>query len=241
MALRRFTDGISNVAASNPLGNMPFFDPTKYAVFFDDFLAYDKTQLIAGVPYTLTVENACVDTIIGPTGVLVLTCGGADNDSGQLQTVEAPFQLSSTKKFFFETKIKVDKATGTIGEQEFFVGLASLQTTTNFMAADGLSRTMDDAIGFISYDGSANVDCLQGENDVYSTSAAATTYADVTWMVLSAYSDGVTTTFYKDDVALTTLNTNPPTSVVAPTLYIKAGEAKGTILYVDYIFASLER
>ena len=43
-------DGFVTVLNTDPLRPFPFPDPTKWAVFFDDFLAYDVTQLIGGIP-----------------------------------------------------------------------------------------------------------------------------------------------------------------------------------------------
>jgi len=143
----------------------------------------------------------------------------------------------------FEAKITVAKgASGTIAQEELFVGLSSAQTATNFFAADGLTRTMDDAIGFASYDGSVNIDCIQGEADVFSTETAATTYADATAAVLSWYYDGAgNTKFYKDDALVATLTTSLATSKLTPMLYIKAGEGKAKVLSVDYYLVARER
>jgi hypothetical protein len=41
---RRFLNGITNVAIDNPLGRLPYLDPTKWAIWFDDFLHYDVAQ-----------------------------------------------------------------------------------------------------------------------------------------------------------------------------------------------------
>src|SRR3990167_5139959 len=98
MAITRNEDGFSTVVSTDPLGFLGVPDPTKWSVFYDDFLWYDKTQ--GNAAYTLTQTNG-VDTIIGPNGVLVLTLGGADNDLAQLYLTDAPFQLPSGKKAVF--------------------------------------------------------------------------------------------------------------------------------------------
>ena len=120
-------DGFVTVANTDPLRKFPFPDPTKWAVLGDDFLAYDVTQLIGGIPYLFTQTN-CVDTVVGPTGVLLLTCAGADNDLGQLQTVTAPFTIVAGKRAIFEARVRVDKATGTIGQEELVIGMTGLET-----------------------------------------------------------------------------------------------------------------
>lgn len=239
MAILRNTDGFSTVLSTNPWGAFDRPDPTKWAVFFEDFVAYDKTQ--GNVAWTLTQTNG-TDTITGATGIVNLTLGGADNDLAQLYLTDAPFQTTSGKKLFFEARVKVQKgASGTIGQEEVVVGLTSVQTGTAFMAADGLTRTFDDGLAFLSIDAETGITALQGENDVFTTESGEMTYADDTWMVLSIYYDGTNSYFYKDDVLVSTFTTNVATSVVTPMLYIKAGGAHAKVLLCDYIMVAVER
>lgn len=235
---KRFYNGISSVVSDNPLGALPYLDPTTWAVYFEDFLQYDKTQ--GNAAWTLTQTNTA-DAIVGPTGVVTLTTSGNDNDLGQLYHTDAPFQLTSGKKAIIEIKAKVTKGGGTIGQEELVLGLTSVQTGADFMAADGLSHAFDDGICFISYDGSANINCIQGENDVFSSELGASTLVDDTWAVYSIYFDGTTSYFYKDDLLIASLSTNPPTSVLTPMLFIKEGEAQTRVLSVDYVLVAIER
>lgn len=239
MSIMRNLDGFSTVDAAHPLRAIPFLDPTRWAVWFDDYLAYDKTQ--GNAAYTLTNTNG-VDTILGPTGILTITLGGADNDLAQVYLTDGAFATVAGKKLVWEARVKVNKgAGGTIGQEEVFVGLSSVQTGTNFMDAGGLIRTMNESMGFLSFDATANVNCIQGQADSVSTEAAAFAYADDTWMVLGCYYDGVQTYFYKDDVLEATLTDNEPTSVVTPMLYIKAGAGHAKILSADYFLVATER
>ena len=237
----RYLSGISSVAADNPLGMFPYLDPTKWATKYECWDLYDAAQTTTY--YTLTQTNGVDSIVAGAGGVLTLTLGGADNDLAQIYGTNEAWATSATKKMLFEAKITVAKgASGTIAQEELFVGLSSAQTATNFFAADGLTRTMDDAIGFASYDGSVNIDCIQGEADVFSTETAATTYADATAAVLSWYYDGAgNTKFYKDDALVATLTTSLATSKLTPMLYIKAGEGKAKVLSVDYYLVARER
>ena len=240
MAITRNTDGFSTVVASDPLGNFAMLDPTKWAVFYDDFLAYDVTQLIGGNPYLFTQTN-CVDTVVGPTGVLLLTCGGADNDLGQLQTVTAPFTIVAGQKAFFEARVRVDRATGTIGQEEIVIGMTGLETGASFTAADGLSVAFNEGIAFTSYDGAATWNAVARVADVESVDAAITTYADLTFQTLSWYYDGTDIRFYVNNSLEATLTTGEPTLVIAPVVFIKAGEAQAKVLHVDYVLAAFER
>lgn len=236
--LHRFASGISTVNSADPLAAFPFPDPTTWAVWFEDFLWYDKAQ--AGA-WTLTQTNF-TDTVVGPTGSVVLTSAGADNDLGQLYLTDAPFQTNS-KKMIFECRAKLDKSgSGTLAQIEMFLGLASVQTGTAFFAADGVTRTMDDAIGFAKFDAKATMDCIQGENDVFSSEVDAFTLVDNTYTVFTWYTDGNgNTKFYVDDTLQATLTANIATSVLTPMMYCKSGEAQPHVLSVDYMLVASER
>jgi len=239
MALKRFLNGISDVSVVNPLGQLPFLDPTKWAVWFEDFLHYDVAQ--GDAAWILDVVNAGADAVVGPTGVLTLTLTGA-SDSVGLQQSNGAWQLTSTKKAIFETRCKIVKGGGTIGQEGFVIGCTSVQTTTDFMdAPPPTTRAFDDGWGFLSYDATTDIVAFQGEADVFSTEAGVTTYADDTWMVLSIYWDGTKSTFYKDDAELCQITTNPPTSVISPVAFISAGEAQTDALHVDYMLMAIER
>ncbi len=239
--LHRFASGLSTVKSSDPLAAFPFPDPTTWAVEYQDFLTnYDVTQVDS--EWTFTIENACADAIVGPAGVLTLTNGGTDNDSGLLQKDNLAWQTNS-KKMLYECRAKLDKAaSGTLTESEMFIGLASAETGANFFAADGLTRTMDDAIGFFKFDGKATMDCAQGENDVFSTETDAFTLVDDTFTKFTWYTDGNgTTKFYIDDGLVATLTSNIATSVVGPAFFVKDGEGKAQVLSIDYFLIAAER
>lgn len=246
MTIFRNEGGFNSFRADHPLARLDLINPFKWATWMEDFLAYDIGQL-AGNPWTLTQTNG-VDTIVGPTGVLTLTLGGADNDAAQMQLTETPWQTNS-KQFYFQCRFKVTLASGgTIAANELFIGLASEQTTTNFFAADGLSLAMDDALGFYKLDAEAAMSAIMRENDSGSTDAAVLTPTTATWFTVAAWYDGTEAKFYVGNAAdgsdmelKATITGSDVTSVVTPTVYIKAGEAKANVLSVDYIFVASER
>lgn len=239
MALQRNMDGYSALAASDPLGNLDLGNPRKWAMLMDDFMAYDITQLVGGNPYTFTATN-CVDTIVGPTGVLALTLGGADNDVGHLQITGTPIQLNS-KRMFFECRFRVTLAGGAISANELAIGLFSQQTTTNFMAADGLSLTADRALGLVKYDAQASCDLIMRDSDVMSVISAGLTVVASEWVTFSIYYDGSKAIFYKDLAEIGRLETVDPVNALTPTMYIKAGGAQANVLNVDYFLVACER
>ena len=239
MAIIRNPDGFSALPVADPLAALDIGNPRKWAVFFDDFLAYDITQVV-GSPYTLTATN-CVDTIAGPTGALVLTLGGADNDAGQLQVTGSGFQTNA-KRLFFEIKLKLTLATGTIAANEIYVGLGKEQTTTSFINSGGTALAVDDFIGFAKYDTQTKFNAVQRASDVESVDVGVTpVLLDGVYVTLTVFYDGTRSYFYQDGKLVSTLQGNEPTAIISPVIYIKAGEAKANVLSVDYILAAVER
>src|SRR5574343_265500 len=176
MSIVLYYDGISDVSEANPLWMFPRLDPTLYAIWMDDFFQIPEVTTY----WTHTQSGGTLAaTSTGGTGVITQTLGGSDNQYSHMFLTHVTFALTSGKKMFFEWKGHVDKGTGgTIGEQELFMGLSSAQTTTNFVAADGLSLAVNDAIGFWSPDGSTNINCVCRATDVESVQTGASTYAD---------------------------------------------------------------
>ena len=239
MAMRRFTNGISGVSSVNPLAYYNQLDPTLWRIWKEDWTVYDLAQ--TDTPeWTYTISGAGTDTIATP-GDLTFTAVNASDDY-QLQLDHGHFFLVAGKKAIYETRIKITKAGGTIAQTGFVVGLTSVQVDANFMdGPPATARAFDDGWGFMSYDATANIIAFQGENDVFSTEVGCTTYVDDTWMVLSIYWDGYKSTFYKDDVELCQITTNPPTSVITPVIFFATGEAQEDVFKCSYIFVATER
>lgn len=234
----RFLNGISSVASTDPLEALPYLDPTTWAIWMDDFILAPATSL----GWTLTNTNGTLtQTSTGGAGQAVLTLGGADNDLAQMYLTTATFALTSGKKMICESKIKVDKgAAGTIGEQELFIGLASLLTGGNFTAADGLTMTVDNCVGFWSPDGSTGLNPIARVADVESIQTGVGVYADATYYVVTWYFNGTSIYYYIGGTLTGTLAAFP-TGAVTPTLYIKAGEAKAAVLSSGYVLVAVER
>jgi hypothetical protein len=249
--ITRSPGGFSALPASHALANLDIGNKFKWAEYFQDFTDYGLAQT-TGDNHLLTQTNG-TETLVGPTGVYTLTLGGAANDLAQWKPTNAgAFQLSSGKRSYFQARFKLTLASGgTVAANELFVGLASAQTGTAFFAADGLSVTADDMLGFYKLDAEAAMTATMRENDVASTEAAVLTPTDGEWFTVAIYYDGAAAHFYAsaaggnangDDMALVASLTSVDTvSVVKPTLYIKAGEAKANVLACDYIGVWQER
>ncbi len=238
MTLRRFTNGISDVSSSDPLGQFPFLDPTKWRIWQSDWMNYDVAQ--TATPDWAFAQTGTADDVVTP-GKLILTLTNASSE-GQVQNDHAHFFMVANKKAIFEAKINITKAAGTIGQEGFVVGLTSAQTSSSFMdAPPPTARAFDDGWGFLSYDNTTDIVAFQGENNTYSTEVGVTTYADDTDMILSIYWDGTKSTFYKDGTKICEITTNPPTSVIFPVIYFAAGEAQTDVLSCHYLLAANER
>jgi len=236
MAIERFLDGVNIVSEANPLGMLPYPDPTRWSVFMEDFI------LVPELTSQWTHNNTggtLSSTSTGGAGSWVQTLAAGDNNYSQVYPKAGTFALTSAKKAIFEAKVMVTAA-GTIGLQELFVGLGTLQATDNFIAADGATMTVDACVGFWSGPTVATISAVVRSADVQSTVAAVTSYATATQMVLSWYFDGTSVTFYKNDTQIATISAFPTTAMV-PTLWIKCGEAQVVSLTTDYIFVAVER
>jgi len=236
--MQRSTTGFSTVDANDPMVELPFLDPTTWAIYMNDMNVLPTT-----LGWTNTNTNGTLAVAQGTTGtgIATQTLGGADNDLSQLYMTTGTFALVASKKAYFEAKVKVDKgAAGTIGQQELFIGLCTVQTAADFVAADGLSWAVDNAVGFGSFDGSTNLDAVIRKADAESIQDAAGTYADATEYVLSWYFNGSNVTFYIDDAMVGQFFAYP-TGVMTVCLYIKGGEAKPAVLTTDYVLVAVER
>ncbi len=251
MPITRNTSGFSGLPETHPFATLDIGNPWKWSRLHDDFNAYDITQLVNGaVPYTFTATN-CVDTISGPTGILNLTLGGADNDVGQLQVTGSPFTPSSSKRLFFMARFNLTLASAaTISANELFIGLAGEQTTTSFMNAGGTALAVDNCIGFVKYDGTATMASVARVSDVESSDAALFTPADGVYINVAFYYDGKTIKFWQGSAVdgsdmsfaspLSTLSADVITAMT-PVMFVKAGAAKANILKVDFYDAYIER
>ena len=241
MAIQRYFEGIGSINSDNPIGMLPYLDPTKWCVWMEDFV--NVPELTSQWTHNAIDGIVSVDST-GGTSSLVQALGGThatDNDYSQLYptVTVGNFTFASGKKLIFEAKVMVTAA-GTIGLQELFVGLGTVQATNNFIDALGLLLTVDNCVGFWSPDATATIKCVSRVADVESIQSAATTYATATQMVLSFYFDGTTVAFYKNDVQIGHLFTYP-TAGVTPVLWIKCGEAQIISLKTDYILVARER
>jgi len=253
MSAKRFLNGITDVSSDDPLGAFPRLDPTKYVMYYEDFVGplfdsasiSNSTATENGLRVTASANatvNLVTDATDAPLGALKIVTTAADNESGLIQTMSPGWAMKSGKKLWMESRFELTHTAGNIEQNELFIGLATSQTGANFFATDGSARTFDDGIGWYSPDADTDIDLICGEADSFTNVTVKATYATATWYVMSVYFDGTTLYCYRDGTLVATLTPDAiPVSVVGPTFYLKSGEAKVHQLLVDYLLIAAER
>lgn len=248
MPITRNTDGFSGLPANHPLANLDIGNKFKWAEYWQDFTGYGLAQT-TGDDHLLT-STGSTETLVGPTGVWTLTTDGSDNDLGQWKPTNAGgFQMSSTKRTFFQARVMVTAST--MAQTELFIGLASAETGTSFFAADGTSLAMQDALGFYQLDADTVLSVTMREATVGGTDALTFLPTTALWYTYAIYYDGGKAKFYasagsgaadgSDMKLVATLTSTDVTSVVKPQLYIKEGTGEAKVLACDYIGMWQER
>jgi hypothetical protein len=249
----RFLDGLSNVAAADPLGSMPYLDPTKWIIYHEDFCSgflggntVANGNATANGIYCVASANATVNIVTdagGILGCLKIVTTAADNEYGWLQTLSPGFTMTAGKKFIMETSFEVTHTAGNIDENEIFIGLASYSASlTAAFAAGGTTLDADDGIGLYSGDNDTNINFVVGEDDTYDTKVVITTYLTATWYRVSIYYDGTNIYLWVNDTTVGHMTPDQiPVSVIGPMFFLRSGEAKVHQLLVDYLFCAFER
>ena len=225
---KRYSKGVTNVPASDPMGQLTFPDPTKTHVFFDDFNRFTAAE------WTITTTEAAgsATEAIGDEagGVLVVTNGTADDDNDFLQHPKEVFKLVSGKKVWFKTRFKISD----VLQSDIIVGLSDTDTSP-LDSSDGMF--------FYKVDGVATIDFKLVVGSVSSSAASIATLVNDTYVKLAVYYDGISTfTYFVDDVEAGTLaSTTMPTAEIAPLFGIQNGETAAKIMNIDYLFVCVER
>ena len=255
MSARRFLNGITNVSSADPLGAVPYLDPTKWVVYHEDFcgpflgtaagtVANGSSSNVGGGYYVTASTNATIsgttDATDAPLGCLSIVTTAADNEYGYLQTGPG-WAMTAGKKFVMEIRFEITAAT--IAQNELFLGLASWHAVgATFFATDGTARAFDDGIGWYSPDADADIDVIVGENDVFDNQTVIATYVTATWYTCSLYYDGADIHLWINGTSVGSMTpAQIPVSAVGPTIWFKTGEAAVQTFLCDYIYIAAER
>ena len=238
--------GVSDRDVTSVLGNLPYLDPTRHHVFFDDFNTYAAADWVV----TETAGGATQATLSGDGGHLALVNTAGDDDVNSLQQAFPSFTFTAGKALAGKIRFKVSDAT----QSDLLIGLFAVDTSP-------IASAPTDGFGFLKSDAAATILFEVGTSSVYGTTAALATLADDTFYTFGWYctgrayvkpSDGLS--YYAFDVyggtghdpafitRLEVLTTAMPgATVMAPTLCLQNGEAVAKTLTVDYILISKER
>jgi len=230
MAVKRWTNGVSNVSAGTTLGQFGGLDPTKYHVFFDDFDVIDATD---GLDWDVVATSGSVAMADGGNGTVLLTTNAADNALAQIATVKENFALVAGKKAWLKTKIS---ALAGATQQDVIIGLhVDDQTPVAGAPASGVYFRKDD--GDTNWDFQIMASSVSVGVDT--AIATATTGA----ITLGWAFDGVSKfDIYVNDALTTTVTTADfPTTELGVAMTVQAGNSSAATMTVDYIFAANER
>lgn len=243
----RFPDGVNNVSDTHRLRQLQLLDPTKYAILYEDFIdfpfgSYPADSDAVALKYAVTLDTELDYDVSygGSTGSLVLTTEGGDTEGGQFRLNASPFKMVVGKKAWFEIKCTLTAVT--VAQYSFFAGLSTNATGTNFIDDAGSALAVDNAWGFVQFDGSANIAAIHRVSDAGTASEGAVhAWTTAVPVVMNLYYDGVQSHVYVNDVLKGTLTGAIPTAAMTFMLHFKSQSVEAGVLDVDYFMAVLER
>ena len=223
-----FPNGITNVGPGKDTSLLPFPDPTRYQVYFNDFhedvVGWTETATSAG---SGTSAAAIADAA---GGILQITTAANEDDGLFLESQGESFLLESGKKTWVKARFSVGDAI----QSDLIVGLHSTDTTP----LDAALR-----FAFISEDGSAALFFNVDDNTTDADSGTVATLADDTFVQVAAYYDGGTKiTLYLNDVPVQTMTSvSLPGAEMAMGIGYLNGAAGAETSDFDYIMVVKER
>jgi len=229
----RFVNGINNVADNSIMADFGMPDPTKWHVFFDDFVHYNATDwTITTTELGAGSATEALTDING--GALLVTNDNANADNDFFNKVGESFLLASGKRAFFKTRLKLGDATAT----DLVVGLQITDTTP---------LDVTDGIYFLKPTAAATVDfyCRKDATTGSNSTTGIATMANDTFIELAWFYDGESTVYYAvDGVVKGSLDASAtylPDTELTVSFGIQNGAAAAKTLTLDYLFAAIER
>lgn len=225
----RFPNGITNVGPTADTRMLPFPDPTRHHVYFNDFDVYTAGD------WTATATSAGAGTSAAAIadadgGVLRITTAANEDDGLFLESQGESFKVEAGKR----TLIKARFAVGDAIQSDFIIGLHSTDTTP----LDATHR-----FAFISEDGSAALFFNVDDNTTDADSGTVATLADDTFVTVCADYDGkgrITLSLNGNVVAEMT-GVGVPAGEMAIGIGYLNGAAGAETTDIDYILVYKER
>ena len=225
----RYPSGVTNTGPTTDTAMLPFPDPTRHHVFFNDFDVYTVGD------WTATATSIGAGTSAGAVadadgGILRITTAANEDDGLFLQSKGEGFLLEVGKKTIVKARFSVGDAI----QSDLIIGLHSTDTTP-------MDATM--RFAFISEDGSAALFFNNDNNTTDSDSGTVATLADDVFVTVAAYYDGAGTIrlFLNDNLVNTMTGITPPAAEMAVGIGYLNGAAGAETTDIDYILVWKQR
>lgn len=210
---------------------------------FDDLIGLEQLNIGGHTKdWEYLIQNAAVLSQADVAGgVALITCGGADNDSGQI-TLGAlagggAFWLAAGRHLWFEARVQAGVVTA--AQFNYYVGLIN-PVNAAILADDGAALPNNDMLGFVVRDTEVNwsfVGDNAGAEDMNALGAGCV--VNNAWHYLGFYVNGLTdVTVYYDRVPIAAgaiATANMPITGLMPAIAVKAGAVGAETLAVDYV------
>ncbi|KKL91911.1 hypothetical protein LCGC14_1889950 [marine sediment metagenome] len=234
---------VGNVSTWSDVPNVLIPGTLEAYGIFEDFVSLEQLNIGGDSNgWDFWIQNAAVlSQGDNAGGAALITCGGTDEDSGQIILGALAgggiFFPAADKHLWFEARVYA----GVVSAAEFnyFIGLIN-PVNAAILADAGGAFPNDDMLGFAAVDGDANWSFV-GDNasaeDLNPLGAGAVVTA--AWHTLGFYVNGVTdVTVYYDRVAIAAgaiATANIPTTGLMPAIAVKAGAVAAETITVDYV------
>jgi len=228
-----------------PRGGNDMFSSTHKTLieYFDDFFEYDTTINWAVVEDAGAGTGDVLTDAAG--GVLNVGCDGDDNDECYVSSVAEVFKFQTTKKIYFECKIKLTEAN--TDDANFIIGLSDTVAADSLVDNGAGPMASYDGAVFFKVDGTMKIQFETSNAAAQVTNATLADFVSATDYVLGIlydYNDGVTAkvTPYVNGVAGTAHDlTIAGLEEMHVLMGVKAGDVAEENLLVDYVHVIAER
>lgn len=210
--------------------NLPVNGNPDLVTYFNDFLVagnYSASDWVVTETNGAATQGIAADVL---NGALALVNTNTEDHVNQIQMAEEWIKLSSGKRVWFETKVKLDN----VGQNDGLIGFSTTDTTP---------LVTTDCVGFRWADESAAVESITEDNTSETVTAAVHTWVAATYVTLGFYWDGVSAVRFFVDRALVSTHTATieQTNQLALVYNLQAGAAVADTMTIDYIYVAMER
>ncbi len=234
---------VGNVSTWSDVPNVLIPGTLEAYGIFEDFVSLEQLNIGGDSNgWDFWIQNAAV---LSPAdaagGHALITCGGTDEDSGQIILGALAgggiFFPAADKHLWFEARVYA----GVVSAAEFnyFIGLIN-PVNAAILADAGAALPNDDMLGWVVRDTEVNWSFVGDKASAEDLNPLGASYAvAAAWHTLGFYINGVTdVTVYYDRAAVSAgavLTANIPVTGLMPAIAVKAGATGAETLQVDYV------